>query len=177
MTDVREEVVEELDSHSETLTLHEFVQFVEAHHRDEGRGVDRDLLAAYADAVYFDVDLDAIDERLTDSDEWEAGGRFYDLGDGLLSAYPQDWHETISDPDDIRDLIEVLQTEVTDPEGDQREAVTEKRGVPQPKVVRVAKTVAGIDRETTRDRIEELRDADEIEEFASQHRDPTVRIP
>ncbi|UPW00355.1 hypothetical protein M0R88_17825 [Halorussus gelatinilyticus] len=176
MTDVREEVVEELDSHSETLTLHEFVQFVEAHHRDEGRGVGRDLLAAYADAVYFDVDLDVMDERVTDSEEWEEGERLYDLGDGRLSAYPADWHESISDSGDIRDVIAVIQREVTEAEGDQREAVTEERGVPQPKVLRVAQTVAGIDNETARQRIKELRENDEIEEFASQHRDPTLRL-
>ncbi|WP_435177663.1 hypothetical protein [Halorussus sp. AFM4] len=176
MTDVREEVVEELDSHSETLTLKEFVQFIEKYHRDEGQGVSRDLLAAYADAVYFDVDLDAVDQRLTDSDEWEEGERFYDLGGDRLSVYPPDWHEALADTDDIRDVIEVIQTEVTESEGDQREAVTEERGVPQPKIVSVAEVVAGLDREATRDRIKELRDAGEIEEFASQHRDPTVRL-
>ena len=176
MTDVREDVVEALDSHSETITFEEFVQTIEAHHRDEGQGVGRDLLAAYADAVYFDVDLDAVDDRLTDSDEWEAGGQFYDLGD-RISVYPPDWHETVSDTHDIRDVIEVIQAEVTEPEGDQREAVTEKRGVPQPKVIRVAETVAGIEKADAEKRIKELRKNGEIEAFATQHRDPTLRVP
>ncbi|MFC7080070.1 hypothetical protein [Halorussus caseinilyticus] len=134
------------------------------------------MLAEYADAVYFDVDLDAVDERLTDSDEWEAGGRFYDLGD-RISAYPLDWHETVSDTHDIRDVIEVIQAEVTEPEGDRQEAVTEERGVPQPKVIRVAETVAGIEKSDTEKRIKELRKNGEIEAFATQHRDPTLRVP
>ena len=176
MTDVREDVVEEIDSHSETVTFVEFVQTVETHHRDEGQGVGRDLLAGYADAVYFDVDLNAVDERLTDSDRGEEGGKLYALGGRRVSAYPPSWHETVAEADDIRDIIQVIQDEVTEPEGDQQEAVTEQQGVPQQKVLRVAETIAGIDNDVARDRLKELRQNDEIEEFASQHRNPTIRL-
>jgi len=176
MTEVRESVVEELDDHSETMTLREFVQTIERHHGAGGRGVDRNLLAAYAEAVYFDVDLGALDDRVTHSDGWQEGGRFYEVGDGGVSAYPPDWHAAMDDTDDIRDVIELIQSEVTDAEGDMWAAVTEERGVPEPKVLAVGETVAGIDPEDARDRIKELRQNDELEEFASQHRNPTIRL-
>ncbi|WP_137287549.1 hypothetical protein [Halorussus salinisoli] len=176
MTEIREEVVEELDSHSETITLQEFVRIVETHHGVAGRGVDRDLLAAYADAVYYDVDLDALDERTTDSDEWREGGRFYEVGEGRLSVYPPSWHETMASTDDIRDVIELIQSEVTEAEGDTWQAVTEERGVPEEKVLHVGEVVAGIDRQDARDRIKELRQNGDVEEFASQHRNPSLRL-
>jgi len=175
MVEVREQVVEELDAHQETLRLHEYVQMIETHHLDEGPGVDRDLLAAYADAVGFDVDVSAVEDRLTDSHAWEPGDRLYELDDGRISTYPQDWHETVSDPDDVLALVELIAEQVTEPEGDQRRAVTEN-GVPEQKVVRVAGTVAEIDRETVRDRLHELHRDDELEEFATQNREPRFRV-
>lgn len=175
MPEVQHHVVEELDNRDETLTLEEFVRIVEAHHSTRGRGIDRETLAAYADAVRFDVDLGAIDDRLAESDDWEEGGKFYDFGDGTVSVYPRDWHDAIADTDDIRHVIEVIQDETTEAEGDQRGAVTE-RGVPEEKVYRVAETVAGIDRDAAREQIKRLRQNGEIEEFASQHRNPTIRL-
>jgi len=176
MTEVREDVVEELDDHSDTMTLQEFVQTIERHHGAGGRGVDRDLLADYAEAVYFDVDLEVLDDRVTDSDAWREGGRFYEIGEGRISAYPPDWHAAMDGTEDIRDIIDLIQSEVTDAEGDMWAAVTEERGVPEPKVLAVGETVAGIDPEDARERIKELRQNDELEEFASQHRNPTVRL-
>jgi hypothetical protein len=176
MVDLKEEVVSQLEKHEETLQLDEFVRWIETHHREDGPGVDLDLVEAYAEAVYFDVDLSAIDDRLTDSDDWESGKHLYDLGDGRISKYPPEWHERLAGTDDIRDVIELIQTDVTEAEGDQREAVTEERGVPQPKLLRVCKAIGGIDEEAARERIKELRQNDEIEEFASQHRDPTIRL-
>ena len=176
MGDPREEAVEQLEKHQETLRLDDFVRIVELHHRDEGPGVARDLLADYAEAAYFDVDLEALDDRVTDSDAWEEGEKLYDLGDGRISTYPPDWHEALGDTSDLKHVIEVIQNEVTEPEGDQLEAVTEERGVPEEKILRVAEVVAGIDRGSTREELKRLRKNDEIEEFASQHRDPTIRL-
>lgn len=175
MTEIREHVTAEIENRDETLTLEEFVRIVEAHHQTRGRGIDRETLAAYAEAVRFDVDLAQIDERTVDSDSWEAGDHFYDFGDDRVSVYPSDWHDTIAGTEDIRDVIRVIQAETTEPEGDQREAVTEQ-GVPEQKVLRVAETVAGIDRQAARDQIKQLRHSGEIEEFASQHRNPTIRL-
>jgi hypothetical protein len=176
MTDPRDEVLTQLEKHAETMRLDEFVRRVEIKHRDDGRGVERELLDAYAEAVYFEVDTSAIDDRLTDSDSWESGEHLYELADGRISDYPPDWHERLGDDADVRDVVEVLQNEVTEAEGNQREAVTDERGVPRPKVAWVGEAVAGIDPKTTRDRLTELKKNDEIEMFASQHRDPTVRL-
>ncbi|WP_276301238.1 hypothetical protein [Halorussus lipolyticus] len=176
MTDPRDEVVTQLEKHEETLRLHEFVRLVEIHHRDEGPGVERELLEAYADAVSFDVDSSAIDDRLTDSERWELGHRLYELDSERISNYPPDWHDRLVGTDDVREIIEVIQSEVTEPEGDEREAVTDERGVPQPKVVRVGQAIADIDPDTTRERINQMRDDDDVEEFATQHRDPTIRL-
>jgi hypothetical protein len=176
MVDLKEAVVTQLEKHEETMRLDDFVRWIETHHRESGPGVDLDLVEAYAEAVYFDVDLSAIDDRLTDSDEWAPGHSIYEIGDGRISNYPAAWHEQLEDTDDIRDVIAVIQNGVTEPEGDQRKAVTEERGVPQPKLFRVCEAVAEIDKEAARERIKELRQNDEIEEYASQHRDPTLRL-
>lgn len=175
MVETREEVVEELDSHSETMRLEDFVRIVENHQPVEEPGVDRETLAAYAEEVYFDVDLSAIDERVVDADEWTAGDHFYAVGDGRISVYPPDWHEALAGTTDLKEVIRVIQTETTETEGEMQEAVTDE-GVPEQKVLRVAETVAGIDRETARDRLKELRQSGEIEEFPSQHRNPTIRL-
>ena len=175
MVETREAVVEELDSHSETMRLEDFVRIVEGHQPVEEPGVDRETLAAYAEAVYFDVDLSAIDERVVDSDGWVEGDHLYEVGDGRISVYPPDWHEALAGTADLKEVIRLIQTETTEAEGEMQEAVTEE-GVPENKVLRVAETVAGIDRETVRERLKELRQNDEIEEFASQHRNPTIRL-
>lgn len=175
MVETREQVVEELDSHSETMRLRDFVRIIERHEPTEKQGVDRETLAAYAEEVYFDVDLSAIDDRVADRGDWEAGDHFYEIGDDRISVYPPDWHETLEEKEDLKEVIRVIQDETTEPEGQMQEAVTED-GVPEQKVLRVAETVAGIDRDTARDQLKQLRKNDEIEEFASQHRNPTIRL-
>ena len=175
MTEVREHVTAEIENRDETLTPEEFVRVIEAHHETRGRGIDWATLEAYAEAVRFDVDLDQFRERTIESDSWEAGDHFYSFGDDRVSVYPPDWHDTIAGTGDIREVIRVIQDETTEPEGDQREAVSE-RGVPEQKVLRVAETIAGIDRQAARDQLKRLRDEGEIEEFASQHRNPTIRL-
>jgi hypothetical protein len=180
MVETRQAVVDQLEANQETMRLNDFVRIVEEHHagRDAGGqvGVERDLLGAYADAVYFEVDASAIDEHATESGSWVDGDHFYEVGDGRLSVYPPDWHDALGGIDDLKHVIEVIQTETTDPEGDAQEAVTERSGVPEEKVLRVAETVAGIDREAAREKLKQLRHDDEIEEFASQHRNPTIRL-
>jgi hypothetical protein len=175
MVETRQQVVDELEKHQETMQLADFVRIVEQHQPTDVTGVDSETLAAYADAVYFDVDVSAIDERVTDSESWAEGDHFYEVGDGRISAYPPDWHAALGGIEDLKRVIEVIQTETTEPEGDDREAVTE-RGVPEEKVLRVAEVVAGIDGETAREELKRLRQNGEIEEFASQHRNPTIRL-
>lgn len=175
MTEVREHVTAEIENRDETLTPEEFVRIVEAHHETRGRGIDWATLEAYAEAVRFDVDLDQFRERTIDSDSWEAGDHFYSFGDDRVSVYPPDWHETIAGTEDIREVIRVIQAETTEAEGDERGAVTD-RGVPEQKVLHVAETVAGIDRQAAREQIKQLRQNGEIEEFASQNRNPTIRL-
>jgi hypothetical protein len=176
MAETREQVVEQLEKHQETMRLDDFVRFIEIDHPTDGPGVSRETLADYAEAVYFDVDLSAVDERLVDSDEWVEGNHLYEVGSGRISVYPPDWHDTLSGVGDIRNVLEVMQTEVTEPEGDAREAVTEERGVPEEKLLRVGKAIAGIDRDAAREEVKRLRKNDEIEEFASQHRNPAIRL-
>ncbi|NHN57525.1 MULTISPECIES: hypothetical protein [Halorussus] len=175
MTELKEEVVAELEEHQETLRLDEFVRLIETYHEPGVPGVDRETIAAYADAAYFDVDESALDDRLTDSDDWESGKRLYEVGDGRISNYPPEWHERLGGTDDVKDIIETLQTDVTEPEGQVQEAVTDE-GVPEQKVARVAKIVADLDEQEVRDRIKRLRDDGEIEEFASQGPSPRIQV-
>jgi hypothetical protein len=176
MVETHEKVVTELEKHEETMRLDDFVRIVEIHHRYDGQGVERETLDAYAEAVFFDVDTSAIDDRLTDSDEWEAGRHLYEVGDGRISDYPTKWHETMGGTDDILDIIETILDDVTEPEGRMQEAVTEERGVPEQKVYRVGKAVADIDEQEARERIQDLRNDDVIEEEASQSRNPAIRL-
>lgn len=175
MAEVREDVVEQLEKHQETMRLEEYVRLIETHHRTDGPGVERETLADYAEAVYFDVDLSAIDDRLTDSDGWESGEHLYELDDGRISNYPNDWHETLGGTDDIRDIIDTIHSDVDEPEGTMQEAVTDE-GVPEEKIYRVCKAIADIDEQKVRDRIKQLRKDDVIEEFASQSRNPRIRL-
>ncbi|MFC4551235.1 MULTISPECIES: hypothetical protein [Halorussus] len=175
MGEVREDVLEEVESHSETLTLEDFVRLIEENHYEAEPGVDRGLLADYAEAAFFDVDLAQLDDRTTDSESWVAGEPLYEVGENRVSAYPLTWHEAFGGTDDLRTIIEMIQDEVTEPEGTQYEAVTEQ-GIPEDKILRVAQVVAGIDRQTTRNALKRLRDNGEIEEYASQARSPTIRL-
>jgi hypothetical protein len=176
VTETRQHVVEQLEKHQETMRLDDFVRFIEIDHPTDGPGVNRETLADYAEAVYFDVDLSAVDDRLVDNDEWVEGDHLYEVGENRISVYPPDWHDALSEAGEIRDVLEVIQAEVTQPEGDSREAVTEERGVPEEKLLRVSKAVAGIDRDRAREELKRLRENDEIQEFASQHRNPSIRL-
>lgn len=173
--DVRERTVAALEKQHQTMTLHDFVRIVEAHHSDAGAGVDRELLEAYADAVYFDVDVSELDERLAPSDEWTDADQFYELDGDRVSTYPPRWHEVLSDTDDLLDLIELIEAETDEPTGEGPEAATEQ-GVNEELVLRVAETVADIDREEARRRLKELRQAGEIAEYPSQNRNPWIQL-
>jgi hypothetical protein len=176
MAETHGHVVEQLEKHQETMQLDDFVRIVESDHPTDGPGVTRETLADYAESVYFDVDRSAIDERLVESDEWVEGEHLYEVGEGRISVYPPDWHETLSEVGEIRDVLEVIQAEVTEPEGDTREAVAEERGVPEEKVLRMGEAVAGIDRDRAREELKRLRQNGEIEEYPSQHRNPWIRL-
>ncbi|WP_135830118.1 hypothetical protein [Halorussus halobius] len=169
MAEVREDALDQIDSH-ESLLVNDFVRYVEEHHHDGPPGVDRDLLAAYAEAAAFDVDMSALDDDLVDSDEWVPGKKLYHLGEGRISTYPPSWHEAFDGLDDLLDLVATIETQVTESEGTQFEAVTEE-GVPEVKLYRMARVAAGIDREAVQSRLDDLSDAGEITW------DPTVRDP
>ena len=175
MGNVREDVLEDVESHSETLDLADFVRLIEEQTHEAEPGVSRETLADYAEAAYFDVDLDQLDDHVTDSEGWAPGDRLYEVRDGRVSAYPRNWHEAFGGLDDFRDLIAVIQSEVTESEGSMYESVTEK-GIPEEKLLRVAKVTEGIDRDASRERLEDLRHRGEIEGYASQNKNPTVRL-
>lgn len=173
MTEVREEPFDALEN-TAAITFDDFVHIVEEHHRDEGPGVTPELVAEYADAVHYDVDVSAIDDRLTDDDEWVEGERLYRLDDERVSVYPPSWHETFSDLDDLVDLVEVIEEQVDEPEGTEREAVTDE-GVPETKLFRVARVTAGVDEDAVEGRLERLDEEGEIAWDTMVH-DPRVRL-
>jgi hypothetical protein len=175
MADVNDDLLAQLETHEDTMQLDEFVRRIETHHPTDGPGASRETLEAYAKAVYYDVDLSAIDDRLTDSDDWEAGKHLYELGDGRISDYPPAWHETLGGTDDVKDIIETIENDVTEPEGTIQESVTDE-GIPEQKIYRVGKAVAGIEEGDAREQIKRLRKDGEIEEFASQSRNPRLRL-
>lgn len=176
MAELDDHTVEELQGHSETLVLEDFVRIVETNHPD-GQGIDRDTIAEYAEALDYDVDAfdEEIDDRLTDADSWTEGEVFYRLDEGRISVFPPHWHDELADISDLRKIIRVIQEDRTTAEGESQEH-PRKEGVSEEMLDEVAAAIGGMDRNEVRDRLKELRDENEIEEYPSQHANPWIQL-
>lgn len=113
MVETNDDVLDELSSELETLTLDELVRIVETNHPTDGPGVERDVVEAYVTAVphgeeAFSAELDGL---LTDADSWQGEEYVHDLGDGRVSAYPARWHEELRGSADVREYLRVVSAE------------------------------------------------------------------
>ena len=177
MVELADDALEEIRSRTETLTLRDLVRLVETYHLDDRAGVDRETLDAYLVALEYDPDeIGAeLDERLTDSVDWEQDGALYDLGDERISAFPSTWHETLGGTTDLTEYVRLIQEDVTETQGTTEEAVQES-GVPEELLLRVAAAMADMDRQEAREQLKDLRKRGVVEESTDQHPQGTVRL-
>ncbi|WP_227354001.1 hypothetical protein [Haladaptatus salinisoli] len=177
MASTDQELVDELDSRVETLTLDDAVRLVETNHPNGGPGVEREVFESYLDATEYGEDAftSSLEESLTDADSWQGGGRVYDLGGGRVSAYPRRWHDELGDTTDLREYLRVIGDDAQGSTGSERAAVTED-GVAEGMLLDAAAAIGGVDHEDTRDRLKTLRDEGEIEANPSQHPNPWLRL-
>ena len=185
MTDLDDRVLSEATERG-TLRAEDLVALCERYDGDDGPGVPRKTLLAYArelaDAEER-VALDTRSERLNDQEEYaitdglliqeleahladeergaaENGVFNLDGADDRVSAYPAPWHEAIGGETDIRAVLRFL--EEAEPFRQDEESGAGK--VSTERVIAVASAVGGLDPETARERLADLEDEGEIVE-------------
>lgn len=178
MVNLRDDVLDEARSRSETLDLRELLEILETNRVDGGQGVSRETIDAYADALNYDPERvdEALAERVADAHEWTPHDDVYRLGPGRFSIYPPRWHEELADTTDLTRHVARINSTVTDTEGEQSQSVT-AAGAPERKVLRVARAISGMDRETARGKLKDLRKKGDLESPNDQHRDSNYRLP
>jgi len=175
MADVDETVLDEAGHEGESMSPVDLVALVE-HHSGETPGVDRETLAAYANALEargdydFDADrfLDRVDDRVIDTESWSGMEQFYALGDGRISKYPAEWHDRLGGSTDAAAYVRVITDRAPDfAEFTDREGVAP--AVAKDDLIDVIEVVGGVDRETAAGAIERARDDGRVGEYADQH--------
>lgn len=176
MVEIDDRIVDDISVHDESFEFPDLVRYLERHHVDGEAGVARETIEAYARELGYDLDRldDDIQSRLTDATSWEPGSKLYRVGDNL-SVYPPSWHETLSDPSDLRPLIKRMQEEVEKSEG-MWMTVTED-GVSEHSVLLATEAIADIDRHKGERILKRHRQAGEIRTTADQNPEGTVRVP
>ncbi|WP_227374135.1 hypothetical protein [Haladaptatus halobius] len=176
MASTDQQLVDELDSRVETLTLDDAVRLVETHHTD-GPGVERKVLESYFDATEYGEDAfpSSLEESLTDAGSWQGGGHVYVLGGGRVSAFPRRWHEELGDTMDLREYLRVIGDDAVRTTGSERASVTED-GVAEGMLLDAAAAIGEMERDDVRDRLKALRDEGEVEANPSQHPNPWLQL-
>lgn len=181
MVELDEAVIDEADRRGEALHVADLVALVELRHDDGRPGVDRDVLAAYADELSaradFSFDADefraTVDDRLTDAETWAGRDVLYEVEPGRVSRYPARWHERLDGSTDVREYVEFLET--ADPEFVDEFAGT-GRGVPEDVLLDVVSVLGGVAREEARAALKEARDRGDVVEGADQHPNAEVYL-
>lgn len=178
MGELNEAALDEARNSSETLGIRELVEILEMHHVDGERGVTRETIDEYAAALDYDPEVadEALDERMSDSHEWEPGADVYRLDGDRFSIYPPRWHEELGETTDLTKHVGLIDASVTETEGGQSRSVTEA-GVPQRKILRVAQVISGMERDAARGKLNDLRKKGHLESPNDQHRDSNYRLP
>lgn len=178
MGDLNDVALDEARSSSETLGIRELIEILEMHHVDGERGVTRGTIDEYAAALDYDPEVadEALDERVSDSHEWEPGADVYRLDGDRFSIYPPRWHEELGETTDLTKHVALINSSVEAAEGGQSRSVT-GAGAPKRKVVRAAQVLSGMEREAARGALEDLRKKGKLEAPADQHRDASFRLP
>lgn len=171
-----DEVIERAVHDGTAMDFGDFFGYVERFHDDGRPGVDRDVLAAYAERLddrrdyRFDVDafLETVDERTTDAEAWVGPDRFYALGDDRVSKYPARWHEALGGSTDVAEYLRFFRDEAPEFVRD-----TDKQGagsgVPEDELTYAVEVLGRVDGETAREALAEAREAGVVVEDVDQH--------
>jgi hypothetical protein len=161
--------------------VEELIALVERRDTHENPGVPRETLDAYAEALAerpnFDVDTEefstAIDERLTDAEEWSGTDALYDL-DGRISAYPPAWHEELGGSTDIEAYLALIEAAGT--EGTESPDTGTSEGVSEEWLLDTVATIGRVERDEAKEALEAARSDGRIDEGPDQHPDAGVQL-
>lgn len=185
MVEPNERVLEEARHRGDALLVGELVALIERYHTDERRGVTRETLAAYEEAIaeegvvpYDSGDVRSeVEERLVASETWEDADAFYEVGDGHVSVFPARLHDRLEGETDLREYVRVLEESTAD---DAASSETGHggvgTGVPEGILLDAAAIISDVDRGEAKDRLERLRDEGELVQDADQHPDARVYL-
>ena len=185
-TDLDDRILEEATDRG-TLRAEELLTLCEGYSTDDEPGLTRETLVAYARALderEADVALDTQAEGLTDQEthaisdglliqelrtrrtdafEWEGEGIYVlDASEDRLSAFPAAWHEEVGGETDLGELFAFLRE--IEPFRRDAEAGTGK--VSPDRLIALASAVGGLDPESARERLAELKEGGEIVEVS-----------
>lgn len=178
MVELNDRVLDEFGHRGDSMTARELLELVERHHPTDGPGVDWTVVEAYANALdeegLSELDGEVIVERLeserVESDTWVDTDTIYDLGGGRVSLFPATWHERVGGSDDVVEFVDFL--------ADRDATIGQAgagEGVPEQLLLDAVALVGGLDRETAKSRLEDLRRDGPLVEDADQHPNPRVR--
>ncbi|ADJ15982.1 hypothetical protein [Halalkalicoccus jeotgali] len=183
MAEPNQQALAEARQYGGTLTSSELLRIIEHHHRSDGRGLDRETLAAYDRAVAEDDSLpfkegqlrSSIEDTLSTGEGWHDAEAYYRVGDDRVSLFPQRWHDRLGDSDDVREYVAVIEddTASTDTEPDAPKGGI-GTGVPEPLLLDAISVIDGADRDTAKDRLERHRRDGGLVQDADQH--PEARV-
>lgn len=171
-----DEVIERAAHEGRSMDFGDFFGYVERFHDDGRPGVDRDVLAAYAERLddrrdyRFDVDafLERVDEQTVASETWVGPDHFYALSDDRVSKYPARWHGALGGSTDVTEYLRFFRDEAPEFVAD-----TNKQGagsgVPEDELTYVVEVLGRVDGETAREALAEARDEGVVVEDNDQH--------
>ena len=171
MVELHEETLRELEHEGDSLLFRETIGLIERSHPEDGPGVARETLDAYAEALEAERDMqfdaasfrERVDAALTDADTWVDTEHLYELGDGRVSRYPASWHERLGGSVDVRRYLEFILEEVPGFKEDIGRGGAGP-GIPEGELIDLVATVGRVDREEAISALREQRDRGEIAE-------------
>lgn len=188
MSEFNEHVLEEAGSRGEKLVIDDLVLLIERYDGDDGPGVTIDRVEAYAERlaaqdapVNPDKVRPAIEERLTDAENWSTeaaasgtwfgSGTLYEVGDDRVSTLPARWHDELAGSTDLTRYLEVI---LTDADGGDFDSGGNDSGVPETVLVNAATVLGGLSPGQAREQLADLHAEGVVTESADQH--PNARI-
>lgn len=186
MTDPNTQVLEEARQYGETLSVRELIRIVERYHRPEGPGISHETIDAYDRAVGDDDVLpfaegqvrSTIEEGLSTDETWYDAEAYYEVGEGRVSLFPQRWHDSLADADDVRKYVAVIEddTASADAESDVPKGGM-GTGVPEELLLNAIVVIDGVGREEAKERLERERREGGLVQDADQHPDARIYLP
>lgn len=176
MPELRDDVIEQAFHEGETLIVNDLVGLIEKHHDDEHYGAPVDLVEAYVERLAEEDSRfkpeevrEAIDEQTAEGETWSDPDSLYDVGEGRVSRFPLEWHETLSGEDDMYEYITYIVDALPE---DGREAFQtggQGPGVPRQRLVEAGEILGGLSQGEVKHQLEQLGESGEIEVPDEQH--------